>query len=517
MKTRRDTIICLLLVAACLMVFGRVMGFEFLNFDDNAIVSENPHVNAGFTRDGVVWALTEIDYFYWQPVTWFSHMLDCQLFGLRAGWHHAVSLLLHIANSVLVFLLFRRLTGAFWRSAVLAAVFAVHPLRIESVVWIAERKDVLSAFWFFVTVWAYVRYVDRPKARRYYLVLAVLAIGLMSKPMLMTAPFLLLLLDYWPLRRSAPAEKLPMFALSAVSLGITYIGTSRLAAINTGASIPLAQRVANALVSYVSYVELAFWPHDLAILYPYRHSIAPWKAVAAACLLAAITGSALWLGRRRRYLAVGWLWFVIGLVPAIGLVQVGRQAMADRFTYIPLIGLGIAVVWGCADLLGQHWRLAAALAAAVVVACGVASWRHVGVWHDSVTVFTDDLRVTQDNASPQHFLAMALEARGRFDEALPHHAEAVRIEPSYFLAQYDYGLALERRGDTADAAAHFAQAVRYFPTYHVAHYHLGLALARLSQPGDAAKEWRRALETGLSGEEAVDARRRLGCPPAACP
>jgi len=517
MKNRWDTIICLLLVAACLMVFGRVVGFEFLNFDDNAIVSENPHVNTGFTREGVVWALTEIDYFYWQPVTWLSHMLDCQLFGLRAGWHHAVSLLLHIANSVLVFLLFRRLTGAFWRSAVLGAVFAVHPLRIESVVWIAERKDVLSAFWFLVAIWAYVRYVDRPLQRRYYLVLAVLAIGLMAKPMLMTAPVLLLLLDYWPLRRFALAEKLPMFALSAVSLGITYIGTRRLAPINTGAGIPFASRVANALVSCVRYVELAFWPHDLAILYPYRHSMAPWKPIAAACLLAAITGSAIGFGRQRRYLAVGWLWFVIGLVPAIGLVQVGRQAMADRFTYIPLIGLTVAVVWSCADLLGEHRRPAAALAGAAVLACGVACWRHVAVWHDSITVFTDALRVTQNNASPQHFLAMALETRGRFDEALPHHAEAVRIEPSYFLAQYDYGLALERRGNAPDAAAHFAQAVRYFPNYHVAHYHLGLMLARLGQPGDAAKEWRRALETGLSGEEAADARRKLGCPPAVCP
>ncbi len=335
---RRELMLAAALAGACLLVFGQAVRFGFLNYDDNAYVYENPWVRGGLTLHGIIWAFNVIDYFYWQPLTWLSHMLDCQLFGLRPAWPHLVNVLFHAANSILVFLIFRRLTGAFWRSAVLAALFALHPLRVESVVWIAERKDVLSAFCFLVTVALYLRFVERPSGPRYACVLAAFGFGLMSKPMLITTPVLLLLLDYWPLRRRAVAEKMPLFLMAGFTLAVTYAGSRQLRAINWAANLPLGHRVANALVSYAAYLGLSIWPHHLAILYPYRLEIAWWKPVAAAAMLTAITVMVLRAAGKRPYLAFGWLWFVIALLPPSGIVQVGRQAMADRFTYLPSIG-----------------------------------------------------------------------------------------------------------------------------------------------------------------------------------
>jgi tetratricopeptide (TPR) repeat protein len=489
---RRTVLVSLALAAACLAVFGQAARFGFLNFDDNAYVYENPWVCHGFTAAGVVWAFRAIDYFYWQPLTWLSHMLDCQLFGLRPGWHHLVNLVFHAGNSVLVFVIFRRLTGAFWRSAVVAGIFAVHPLRLESVVWIAERKDVLSGFWFLLTLWAYLWFVERPSGRRYLCVLAAFACGLMSKPMLITTPVLLLLLDWWPLRRRAWTEKLPMAAMAAFTLAVTYIGTAQMQAINWAAHVPLAHRVANALVSYAGYIGLALWPHRLSILYPYRIAIPWWQTALAAALFAALTLAALrWRGERP-YLLFGWLWFVVALVPAIGIVQVGRQAMADRFTYLPLIGLAVIAVWGADEVLAQRRILAAGLAAVALVACASASLAHIGTWRNSITVFTNAIAATGKNAAAEHYLAAALEERGRFAEALPHHAAAVRIEPGYFVAQGAYALALERRGDLAAAAGHFAAALRYFPDYAEAREHLQRDLAALG--GAAASPTRRPLQ-----------------------
>lgn len=293
---RRELVIAALLAAACLLVFGQAVRCGFLNYDDNAYVYENPWVRNGFTFHGIVWAFTVINYFYWQPLTWLSHMLDCQLFGLRPAWPHLVNVLFHAANSILVFLVLRRLTGAFWRSAAVAALFALHPLRVESVVWITERKDVLSAFWFLATLGAYLRFVERPSGPRWVGVLTAFAFGLMSKPMLMTTPALLLLLDYWPLRRRALAEKIPLFMMAGLTLGITYLGARQLQGINWAANLPVSHRIANALVSYAAYLRLSIWPHPLAILYPYRMTIAWWQPVAAAALLTALTWAALRFG-----------------------------------------------------------------------------------------------------------------------------------------------------------------------------------------------------------------------------
>jgi tetratricopeptide (TPR) repeat protein len=375
-----------------------------------------------------------------------------------------------------------RLSGAFWRSAVAAAIFALHPLRIESVVWIAERKDVLSSLFFLSAIWCYLRYVEQPSRGRYNTTLAVYALGLMSKPMVMTLPLVLMLLDWRLLGRRAFAEKAPMFVLAAVSSFLTSRGTSAV-------TVPVAlwQRVANGVVSYRRYVELSVWPRKLAILYPLRATIPPNEVVIAALLLAAVTGVALWQSTRRPYLIVGWLWFVVSLLPASGVVvQVGRQAMADRFTYIPHIGLIMAIVWTTADLLNNQRReVLAVLSALSIGALAVASYSHLPVWRDSVTLFGDTVAVTADNPTAQHYLAVALDGRGRFDEALPHHAEAVRLQPDYFLAQFSYGLALENRHQTAAAIDHFSEALHYFPEYAEARTHLEENRKRL-EPSSAS-------------------------------
>jgi tetratricopeptide (TPR) repeat protein len=522
--TRRDLIVAALLAAACLAVFGQAAHFDFINYDDNAYVTENPWVRGGLTRDGIVWAFTSIAYFYWQPVTWVSHMLDCQVFGVTPAGPHAVNVLLHILNSILLFVVLRRMmgrppahargsvSGGFWRCAVLAAIFAVHPLRLESVVWIAERKDVLSTFFLLVMLRAYLWFVERPSGPRYLAVLVSFALGLMSKPMLITAPALLMILDWWPLRRRAFTEKMPLFLMAAITLGITYLGTARLQAINWAAGMPLGHRIANALVNYVAYIGLTIWPHNLAILYPYRLSIPPWQPVGAAAAVVAVSAAVWRLRHSYPYLLAGWLWFTVSILPPLGIVQMGRQAMADRFMYVPLIGLGLMAVWGLGDLLEERRVLAAALAAGAIAACAAASLAHIGTWRDSVAVFRNAVSVTHDNPGAQHYLGAALDDLGRYDEALAHHAESVRLEPTYYLAQNCYALDLERRGDWAAAAEHFAQAVRYFPQYAEARLHLGLDLARLGRMEEGREQLRAALGIGLSESDAATARRELEMP-----
>ncbi|MBS1859261.1 MAG: tetratricopeptide repeat protein [Acidobacteria bacterium] len=470
--TRRRLLVMLALAAACLLLYGPTIRYDFVNFDDPYYVTANPHVNAGLTAGGIHWAFATIDYDYWQPLSWLSLMLDCQVFGLHPAGHHAVNVVIHAVNAMLAFAVLLALTGAFWRSAAAAAIFALHPLRLESVAWIAERKDLLGGFFFLATLWCYLRYVKQPSRARYRLVLLAFALGLMSKPVGLTLPALLLLLDWWPLGRRAFAEKVPLFAMAAASAFITMLGTWRMGSANWGAAIPLGKRIANLLVSYVRYLELSAWPHDLAVLYPFRLNVPLWQASLAALLLAGITGAALWQARRRPLLIVGWLWFALVLLPAGGIAQKGRQGMADRFTYLPHIGLAISVVWGAAELLGRHRRIAAAAIVAAPCALAAATAYNLPVWRDSVTLFSRTVAVTGDNPVAQHFLAIALESRGRYLEALPHHAEAVRLEPSYFIAQYAYGVALERQGRLSEAVDHFRAALRWFPDYPDARAHL---------------------------------------------
>ena len=502
---RSTIIIALALVAATALVYAQVRSYDFINFDDNVYVPDNPHVSGGLTWSGVAWAFSTVDYFYWQPLTWLSHMLDCELFGLRAGWHHLTNVLLHIANSLLVFFVFRRMTGAEWRSAMVAGLFALHPLRVESVAWIAERKDVLSCFWFLVALWAYVRYAERPTDGRYRWVLAAMAMGLMSKPVLVTVPVLFLLVDYWPLGRVAFKEKVPMVFLAAVASVLTAIGQKRMGAMEWSAGIPVRMRVANALVAYVRYLAKTVWPAKLAIFYPYPARIAAWKVLGAVLLLASITAAVLWAARRRRYFAAGWLWFLVALVPTIGLVQVGRQSMADRFSYIPLIGVFAAAVWGAELLLHGRRRVAAAVAGVVLAACGARSWLETRNWRDSVTVFAHALEVTERSSVANRHLGAALADRGEIDAALPHFAEAVRIEPGFFVAHYDYGSALLEKGDPEGAMAEFEKAVRYRPNFGDAYFGMGQTLVRLGKPREAVAPMREAFRLGMNPQNTIRA------------
>ncbi len=503
----RVALICLALCAGVLLVYGQLAGAGFINFDDDAYVYQNPHVRAGLTRAGVVWAFTTFDFFYWAPLTWLSHMLDCRLFGLDAGRHHLTSVIWHLLNVLLVFLLFRRMTGAVWRSALVAALFALHPLRVESVSWIAERKDVMSGFWLLVTLWAYVRYTDKPSRARYGMVLLAMLMGLMSKPMLVTVPLLLLAIDYWPLRRRAIAEKLPMAMLAAFSALLTLIGQHRMGAMAMQVSVP--QRLANAVVSYARYLGKTVWPQDLAILYPYPKSIPAWEITAAGALVAGITMVVVRLRRSHPYLAAGWWWFAIGLLPTTGLVQVGRQPMADRFSYIPLLGLFAAAVWGVAGLLGRRTRFAATAAVIVLAGCGVRSWAQARTWHDSVTVFSHALLVVEPTATAHRNLGLALETRGDLAGALAHYDAAVRIDPANFVAHYNYGAALLAQGRLDEASRHLTETVRRCPTCAEPYYRLGQVSLRSGNAVEGRRWFTESLRRGLEGELAAAARQEL--------
>jgi protein O-mannosyl-transferase len=485
----------LLLAGATVVSFWQVSQHQFVNYDDNRYVTDNLHVQAGVTRDGLKWAFGHLrgERTYWHPLTWVSHMVDCGLFGLRPAGHHVVNLLFHMLNVVLVFLVFRRMTKAFWCSAVLAALFALHPLQVDTVAWVAERKNLLSACFWLLTIWAYVRYFERPGAARYVLVVALYAAGLMCKPVLVTLPFVLLLLDYWPLQRlprsdlkstgSALArlgwEKAPLFLVAGVSCFITIAGHRALGALGDASVVPMSLRISNALVSYARYIGKTLFPANLAVLYPYPDAWPLWVVALCSLLLIVISSLAIGALRSRPYLFVGWFWFLGVLVPFIGVIQAGEQAMADRYTYIPVIGLFLVVVWGLNALLDawprkRHWLAGAATLA--LVGCVVATGFQLRHWRDSESLFRHAVEVTSANYNAYDGLATALAERGRRDEALACYAESVRLKPRYCEGQYDFGTLLLKMGRLDEAAQHLAAAVESNPTFAHAHINLGKAL-----------------------------------------
>jgi protein O-mannosyl-transferase len=542
-------VVCLLLVAATLAVYWPVRQFEFLNYDDMDGIARNPVIRAGLSWPGVAWAFQNWHLGNWQPLTSLSHMLDCQLFGLRPGPPHLVNLSLHLANTILLFLLLQRITRARWRSAFVAALFALHPLHVESVAWVTERKDVLSTFFFLLTLLAYARYVEvrslKSKvlsleskvggashtlhasrftfhpSRFYILSLLFFALGLMSKPMLVTLPFVLLLLDYWPLNRiaecgvrnaefpdaSAPAlslrphsgfrirysalalEKLPFVALSVAMSWITLIAQQRSGAVAELSVLPLDARVANAFVSCVRYIQKMLWPQGLIAYYPRVLSWPAWKVGGAAMLVIVVTFLAIRLARRRPYLPFGWFWFLGTLVPVIGLVQVGMQAMADRYTYIPLIGLFVAVAWGLADLWAEKHlpRLGLGLAAgAALVGCLVMTRVQVQHWRNSVTLFRHALAVLPGVPLALNNLGSGLYDRGRFEEAVPPLQEALRLKPGYVDAHNNLGLTFWHLGRDQLAIDSFTAVLNQGPDVK-AYYNLGVVLFNQGKL-DQAKE-----------------------------
>ncbi len=489
----------LLLAAATVGLFLPVLGHGFVDYDDDVYVYRNPHVVRGFDGGGVEWALTSTDALNWHPLTWLSLELDSELHGLStdappyarsAPGFHATSLLLHAANTVLLFILLARLTGANGRSAFVAALFGLHPLHVESVAWAAERKDVLCAFFGILSSFAYAAYAERRSKRLYALAALLLAAGLASKPMLVTLPLLFLALDLWPLGRSAEGigrlvrEKIPLFALAAASAAITFVAQSRGGAVRTIESIGLGARVSNAAVATVAYLGKSVWPARLAVFYPHPGADLDGKMVALACAAIALaTWLAIRSARTRPYVAFGWAWYVVSLVPVIGLVQVGAQAMADRYTYLPLIGPFVAIAWGLHDaavrLVGplRARSVLAPASIAALAALGVAARKQVDVWKDSETLFRHALACTADNWIAHNDLGLALLELGKPDEAILELRAALRIRPEYFDARVNLGRAFLQKGLNADAVDVLEQAIRANPASAEAQTNLGIALA----------------------------------------
>ncbi len=515
-KKRHIPLIYLALALAVFVAFEPVLHNDFVGYDDPFYVTDNPNVNAGFSRKSIVYALTTPHGAIWNPVTTLSHILDCHLFGLNPLWHHLTSLLFHIASTLLLFGILKSMTGAVWPSAFVAAAFALHPLRVESVAWVSSRKDVLSVFFWMLTMWAYVRYTEHPDIRRYLLVFLFLWLGLLAKPMLLTLPFALLLLDYWPLGRFQPAiqkttlrliaEKLPLFALVVVVGLIAYMVPQSEGALKLTESLSLSTRFANALAAYIAYIGKIFYPADLAVLYPHPRDTLPlWQPIASLLILALVSAVVFYKTLKRRYLTIGWLWYLGTLVPVIGLVQLGHQAIADRYTYLPSIGIFIIVAWGAAELFAKS-RLPKAVpaisAAAILIALSVCTRVQARYWQNSLTLYERAVTVTKDNYIMHYNYANALLRAGRYSEALTNFEQALKVNPQYFDARNGIGRALLKQGKTDEAIACFSEMLQLKPGYYKAHYNMALAMTQQGDYDNAVEHFHKALRVKHDWPEA---------------
>ena len=523
---RPDLLIFLGLAVMTFAIYAQVIGHQFISLDDPTYIRENPMVNRGLTGAGLAWAFTTFHVANWHPLTWISHMIDCQFFGTNAGGHLLVNALIHVANTLLVFRFLLRTTHARWPSALVAALFALHPLHVESVAWASERKDTLSTFFGLLSLIAYVRYAETPSIKRYAWVGITLALGLMAKPMLVTWPFVMLLLDYWPLcrfgspigtsrcdvrtpQRGVPTssrkwsvvrglvvEKMPLFILVAASGVITFLAQSHEGAVRTLAHDPIARRLSIALVAYAKYLLLTFWPNDLAVYYPFA-GIPAWQIIGAALLLIGISMFCFLQRKSAPYLIVGWLWFLGTLVPVIGLVQVGGQIMADRYFYIPSIGLFMALVFGLADI-ARDWRLAPAISAgiagAILLVLAALTNAQIGRWRDSFTLFEHTLAVTPPNLRIEHNLGVALGASDRYEEAAVHFAKALQIDPHFYDGLVAMGVTLAHQGRMREAIDYFQAAIRSQPDAPKARVQLAHALWNEKRDEEALEEIRRASQ-----------------------
>jgi len=565
--------VCLALVAITWFVFGQTLRHDFVNFDDHVYVYQNPHITQGLTADGLSDAFTHTHARNWHPLTTISHMLDCQLYGLEAGWHHFTNVVLHTVAVLLLFLVLNQMTGAFWQSAFVASLFAIHPLHVESVAWVSERKDVLSAVFFMLTLGAYVRYVRKPSVGRYLTAALFFALGLMSKPMLVTLPFVLLLLDYWPLRRinskipglknqkpgiSGPAfanrssrkaaapqptigglltEKIPLFALSALSCAATLL--AQIYSTEVFAQLPFMWRLNTAAVSYVAYIWQMFWPARLAAFYPHPNDQLPfWQILLSIAFLISVSLLAILSRKERPYIFTGWFWYVGMLVPAIGLIEAGEQARADRYTYLPQIGLYILITWGISDLVALimthksgsrsvtsepqpttggsrearadgplrrgYKPFCAAIAAAIIVALSWRAFVQTSYWKNSEMLWNHTLAVTTDNDMAHNSLGDLFLRRGELDSAISHFEIALEIRSRNAAAHYDFGgalienklgSALARKGRLSEAIGHYEKAVKLRPDYGDPYFNLGSALFQQGRTDEAIAQWQKALAT----------------------
>jgi tetratricopeptide (TPR) repeat protein len=513
---RLDLVLCAVLVVATLFSYSQIWTHEFIGYDDDRYVTQNRFVSQGLSWEGVIWAFSSTHASNWHPVTWLSHMLDVELFGMNAGAHHLTNLFFHILNSLLLFTVFRKMTARVWQSAIVALLFALHPLHVESVAWVAERKDVLSTFFWLLTIWSYARFARNPVMVRYLAVVGFFAIGLMAKPMVVTLPFVLLLLDYWPLNRFKAGqtnnhtgkpdlglallrlvyEKIPLFVLAGLSCGVTFMAQKKGEALGLLDVHPLTMRVANAVASYVKYIQKLIWPHDLAILYPYPEVITAGQVLAGCAVLGCITFLAVRYCKRLPWLFVGWFWHVGTLVPVIGLVQVGVQAMADRYTYIPFIGLFLILSWGAPVLIGkwQYKNIALSVITTVIFFVMITTtWTQVSYWKNSIRLFEHALRVTKLNYVIHNNLGFELVLQDQKDQAIKHYKQALRINSEFEQAHVNLGSVLFSQAKIEESFAYYQAVLKVRPEFARVHYNFGVLLLKIGRIDEAIVHFQETL------------------------
>ncbi len=545
--------IVIFLIVFSFIAFGRILGNDFVNFDDNVYITENNHIKAGLNSATINWAFSAVVSSNWHPLTLLSHVLDWSLFGANASGHHLVNLLLHIGSVLFLFFFLEKTTKSLWPSAFVAALFALHPLRVESVAWAAERKDVLSMFFGMATLYVYALYVEEQKLVRYFLCLILFALGLMAKPMLVTLPFVLMLLDYWPLGRwpkalapvKVPAavsgrsekkktkqrradsakekkistpltsrsstirsllwEKAPFIFLTIVSSIVTIWAQSKGGALVSVQKLPFAERVVNAIVSYVSYLGKIFWPVDLAVFYPYEDPFLQLPVAGALLILIAITIIVIYTIKKLPFLFVGWFWYLGTLIPVIGLVQVGAQAMADRYTYLPSIGIGIMLIWGIVYLLPKEKLRKIILIPAAVIVLAVLTfltWQQSGYWKNSVSLFNHALEATKNNYMAHTNLGIALAEEGKNNQAIAHYLAAIDINPHHANSHSNLGVALAAEGKNEEAIEHYLTAIKINQDHYSAHSNLGVALAAEGKNEEAIEHYLTAIKINQDYDDA---------------
>ncbi len=507
-EENKHAVIVASLAVLVVAVYWQAVGFEFINFDDNSYVYENPFVSSGLSKDSIYWAFTHFHSANWHPLTWISHQLDVSMFGVNAGSHHATNIIFHLINTVLAFAVFSRLTGSVWKSAVVAALFAIHPAHVESVAWVSERKDVLSTMFWFLTMWAYLVYVQKRTSNDGYFIaylvsIMLFALGLMSKPMLVTHPFVLLLLDFWSLERLKSlrdlprllVEKIPFFILAAISGYVTILAQRSSGAVQSLEILPIGMRISNAIVAYAKYIAAVFYPVNLSIWYPYEKSIPLVQIVGASVLLVVITAFTIWQVKERKYLLMGWLWFLGTLVPVIGLVQVGIQSHADRYTYIPYFGLFILIVWGLDDLFERHKPLLFVAAIIVIILLSVGCFRQVSLWKNIETLYKHSIAVTEGNFLIMQNYCHTLILQERIDEAEVQCRDSISANPYYSEAHNSLGIIQIKRLLFEDAAESFRTAIKFSPDFPMYKVNLAVAMANLGKPSEAEENLKTAAES----------------------
>ena len=496
----------IVLILSTLAVFWQVNQYDFINLDDAIYVTDNDHIRSGVTLEGFRWAFSITYPDWWMPLLRLSYIFAYQLHGLNAGGYHLTNLIFHIMSTLLLFWFFNRMTKAIWKSAFVAAVFALHPLHVESVAWIAERKDVLSAFFWMLTLCLYVYYTEKLVIRRYLLVLFSFALALMSKPIVVTLPVIMILLDYWPLKRFESKkgnlflwqlkEKMPFFVMSAVLVIITLYTTLYTKSNPSLRNLPIGFRISNVSVSFVTYLEKTFWPHDMAIFYPFSMQIPIWQVFGAFLLILIITTFVIVMGKRLPYLFVGWMWYSIAILPVIGIFHLGEYAMADRYHYLPSIGIATMLAWGIPSLFPHEdirKKILFPASVTIMVIMAFITWHQCGYWRDSISIFSHALRVTKDNAAAHNFLAYDLDKKGKTNEAIYHYNEAIRIIPDFPEFYYNKGCTYAKLGQYQRAIEDFNEAIRLRPYYANAYNGRGCAYADTGQYLKAIENFNEAI------------------------